>query len=314
MKRFAFFTFIALVLARPGVGNAQEEVSLDPDSPSVDANVTPDDVLTPGPPGPNVATQGTNLGLTEQDNLNALSSGSDPIEKPLLFSVDGDTVGLPGTAVNAQSLTFGEEAQGDIFRARRSLGGNYLFRDEQQLGFQLGDDVDALSSPTGPDIYFSIDTFTSNSKFGAGDNASKIFAGSLSSVFADAVIIGIDPLDDIDALVLLDLGTRGVVDPGIDVALFSLGRTSPSTFTSSGNSYSPGVLGSLSPADILISDFTGSGGVSLFAPAADLGLKPDDNVNALSVAATPEPTSYLIWSLFSLVILLRKRRGLSHLV
>ena len=93
---------------------------------------------------------------------------------------------------------------------------------------------------------------------------------------------------------------NGVLDPGLDLALFSVSTFSPSTFTQSGGSYTPGLPGFLSPADVLFTDFTGE--FSLFAPAAELGLASDDELNALDTAI-PEPLSLVVWSFLAIGLL-----------
>lgn len=134
----------------------------------------------------------------------------------------------------------------------------------------------------------------------------EIFA-SPTSPFALASTLGLDMLDDIDALILYDLNMSGSsiwggpgAEPGIDYALFSLshGSASLSRF-------------GLSPADIFFTDFSGS--FSLYASAANLGLQVKtsrggnpDNVDALEIV--PEPTTIALLGLGGLA-LLRKRRA-----
>ena len=70
----------------------------------------------------------------------------------------------------------------------------------------------------------------------------------------------------------------------MDLALFSLSTFSNSVLPP--NSF-------VSSADILFTDFQGS--YSVFASAADLGLRPDDELNALATDIVPEPASLLLW-------------------
>lgn len=285
--------------------------SIDPASPEIDGNITPDDVLKTGPV---IHTQGTSLGLQDNffggifDNLNALSYGQDPILGPLFFSVDRVAVGLPGTDVNAQAQPGVEEAHGDVYTALPPSGSNSLFIDEQQLGLTpgfFGDDIDALELDTEPMsfTYFSIDflsttNFSSTDPFGnpiANDILISSGGGSFGFFALGEIDIGLDPGDDLDALVL---------DVANNRALFSLSTFSPSTFTFSGNPYVPGVKGFLSPADILITDFTGS--FSLFASAADIGLRSDDEVDALDTV--PEPGTILLMTLGLVGIALNQYR------
>ena len=284
--------------------------SVDPASPAIDGSLTPDDVLEPDP---SIFIPGTNLGLTDDffnglfDNLNALSYGRDPIQNPLYFSVDRVAIGLPETDVNSQAQPGAEEAHGDVYKTLPPFGNNSLFIDEQQLGLApgfFGDDLDALDLDTqsNPEFtFFSVD-FLSFPNSGKQDD---ILVNNINNVYADgASDIGIDEEDDLDALILFDVTPdgmggfisepNGILDPGLDQALFSLSTFSPSTFTSTGNSYNPGVKGFLSPADILKTDFTGD--FSLWAAASELGLLPDDELDTLdtTVADVPEPLNFVI--------------------
>jgi hypothetical protein len=299
MKRVLFFSLI--IILTPVIAGATPKFSIDPASPAIDGNITPDDVLIPGPA---VHTQGTSLGLVDDfffglfDNLNALSYGQDPIERsPLMntlyFSVDRVTVGLPGTDVHSQAQPGVEEAHGDVYRALPPFGSNRLVIDEEELGLTpgfFGDDVDALELDTEPSpyTYFSIDSLSATNGFGTFDFANDILisaGGSSFDTFAEGVSsIGLDSGDDLDALVLLDLGTFGVLDPGVDMALFSISTFSPSALTSGGI---------YSPADILFTDFTGS--FSLWASAVDIGLDPYDEVDALDTV--PEPATIFLMAI-----------------
>jgi hypothetical protein len=300
MKRIPLAVLVLAASFAPVVavaGPVLPKFSLDPASPSVDANLTPDDVVRPGP---TVQTPGTDLGLLDDfftgvfDNLDALSYGRDPLTGPLYFSVDRVAVGSPGTAVNLEAAPGASGAHGDVFVALPPLLTNLLFIDQQSLGLQpdfFGDDLDALEldSPILPFAYFSIDALSATNAFGAGALAGDVLVSSGNGTFgtfAEGVAhIGLHSDDDLDALVLLDLGVKGRLDPGLDVAWFSLSTFSPSAFTFTGNPYIPGVPGFLSPADVLVTSFTGSFG--LLAPAASLGLEADDELDALDTV--PEP-------------------------
>ena len=310
MKKVVFVTFVIIIL-NPLIAGAvliEPKFSIDPASPAIVGNITPDDVLKTGPV---VHTEGLSLGLKDNffsgdfDNLNALSYGQDPIMNPLFFSVDRVAVGLPGSDVYSQAQPGVEEAAGDVYTTLPPFGSNSLFIDEQQLGLTpgfFGDDLDALEldSEPNPWTYFSIDSLSATNGYGAGDLANDILISDGSGGFGifapgevqvlpsgDRVGIGLDPFDDLDALVLLDVINPGVLDPRVDLALFSLSTFSSSAYTFSGNPYSPGVKGFLSPADILFTDFTGS--FSLWASASDIGLYSYDEVNALDTV--PEPAT-----------------------
>jgi hypothetical protein len=286
-----------LVMAEPVV--SEPKFSLDPASPAIAGDLTPDDVLTPGPV---VLIHGSSLGLQDSfltgvfDNLEALSFGKDPIRNPLFFSVDRVAVGLPGTAVFFQAQPGVEEAHGDVYVSLPPFGSNALVIDEEQLGLTpgfFGDDLDGLELDTNPPpVYFSLDALSASNGFGAGSLANDIFLNSLGNIVCEGESqIGLDPGDDLDALVF---------DAATNTALFSLSTFSPSTFTASGTPYRPGVKGFLSPADILITRCTGS--FSLWAAAADLGLRPDDNVDALDTVPEPATIGLMALGLIGLVV------------
>lgn len=297
---------------RPGFTEAVV-FSIDQASPAIDGTITPDDVLVSGP---NVSVAGSSLGLRDNfssgdfDNLNVLSYGNNPIANPLFFSVDRVAVGLPGSSVNVEAQPGKEEAAGDVFRSLPPLNSNSVFVDEQTLGLSpgfFGDDLDALELNSQTQrVYFSIDQLSSSNSFGAGSLANDVFLNDLTGVFASGEThIGLLESDDIDALALYDVFEPGILNPGIDKALFSLSTFSPSTFTYSGTSYVPGVIGSLSPADVLLTDFTG--GFSLWAAAGEIGLRSDDEVDALSTRAVPTPATLALLS-FGLVGIGYQRR------
>lgn len=277
--------------AQASPASAQIAFSLDPASPSLSGGLTPADVLLPGP---TLAIPGSALGLNSSfpagpyDNLDALSTGNDPIVPALFFSVDRLALGQPGTAVRSQADP-SSDAAADIFFSALN-GQNSLSVDGPTLGLTpglLGDDIDALAFETPSPltrVYFSVDSLSLTN----GNQASSILSSTGTgswTLFSDALSMGISPQSDLDALLLLDRGVLGgAAEPGIDLALFSLSSLSPDTFTGSGGAYLPGVLGQLSPADVLYTTFDGT--FQLYAKAADLGLLPDDELDAL---ATPVP-------------------------
>ncbi len=309
MKHLLCKAFVLLVVTVPFATPAvaiDPKFSIDPASPSIDGlDITPDDVLEKGPA---VYTQGRDLGLKDDffagafDVLNALSYGKDPITKPLYFSVDRVAVGLPGTAVYAQAAPGVEEAAGDVFKTWASpiQRTNVLFIDETELGLIpgfFGDDLDALDldqQPT-PWTYYAFDSLSFSNDFGFGTRANDIYASlgqGDQKIYFDLEALGFDPFDDLDALVLLDVLNNGIVNPGVDQALFSLSTFSPSTFTYSGLNYLPGVLEHMSPSDILWTDFREW---RLFAAAENLGLHADDELNALDTV--PEPASLALFGI-----------------
>jgi hypothetical protein len=300
MKRILI---LGIVLALPGTGMAEFSFSVDPASPAINGDITPDDVLYIGPI---VAVQGADLLLQGGlDNLDAVSNGRNPLANPVLFSVDRVAVGLVGSDVSVQSGL--REAHGDVYLALPPLGNNRLLLEERQLGLTpgfFGDDTDALEPDLQPDhpVYFSIDSLSASN---VGALANDIFVDLLGLLFASGEThVGLDPLDDLDALALDDSFQPGVLNPGIDRALFSLSKFSPSAFTVTGNPYIPGVAGSLSPGDILLTDFTGH--YSLWASAAAIGLLETDELDGL--ATVPEPASLLLFGI-GLAAWARKERA-----
>ena len=311
----ASIILIALSTSVSYAGVIDPHFAIDPASPSIDGNITPDDVLRTGPA---VLQQGTGLALQDDffsgffDNLNALSYGQDPVTRPppgrdlpIYFSVDRVAVGVPGSAVHTEAAPGSEEAAGDVFVTSFPgvSGTNNQFIDEEALGLVpgfFGDDLDALEldSYASPYYYFSVDGLSLSLDWtdlwaGTGNGTVYQYADGESQ-------IGLHADDDIDALILFDVNLDNRATPGVDMALFSLSTFSPSTFTYSGGAYRPGEQGALSPSDILFTDFTGS--FSLWAAAADVGLLAHDELNALDTVS--EPGTWALLAL-GLVFLLR---------
>jgi len=116
--------------------------------------------------------------------------------------------------------------------------------------------------------------------------------------------------DDIDALVVSDQTPdqfppfviptpNGILNPGIDTALFSLAPGSPTL-----SIFSPGLGRTFSAADVFLTAF--GGGFVVYASAESLGLLPTDNIDALDIrigvlppelgqfSAVPEPGTYAL--------------------
>ncbi len=257
---------------------------------------------------------GDQLGLTRDpgggggDNLNALSFGMERVAPPAFFSVNPFAQGQPGSAVHQQFQDEGFGFVGGIFQSQAPADSNILYRSTEQVGLTRGptpsfetEDINALSLVGPPtdvwpptDVYFSIDF-----DLDAPTLSSNIFLNDLANVFADASAIGLDPADDLDALWLWDVGDRGVLDPGVDQALFSLAMGSPTLDQFD-----------ISQGDILFTDFTGE--FRVWKTASQLGLLPTDNLNALSSSMVPEPGTWVMWGLLAagwpLARSVRKRR------
>ena len=91
LEYVSYSLLLGLLLGNTTPSQAQTltTFSVDPASPAIDGNLTPDDVLERGP---GVFIQGTDLGLTDDffngffDNLNALSYGRDPIQNRMALT------------------------------------------------------------------------------------------------------------------------------------------------------------------------------------------------------------------------------------
>jgi len=318
-RALLLFLFLAMFNAIDAkAGPIDVRFSLDSASPSTSINITPADVLLPGPV---VDIPGRSLGLQENfpsgpyDSLADFSFGRDPIQGPLYFSVDRVSVGLPGTAVFAQAQPGVASAAGDVFQALPPVGGNSLFIRGAQLGLApgfFGDDLDGLelNAKPSPNTYFAIGRLSATNSFGAGTLASDILVSAGNgqfTVYATNAMMGLQPNDGIDGLVLWSQNLGQVADPGIDMALFSVDPFSPDAFTETGLNYIPCVPGHMSPADVCFTNFTGS--FSLWASAGALGLRPDDNVDALATIPEPGGLVLLGGSLVAFGICRRRRRA-----
>lgn len=146
-------------------------------------------------------------------------------------------------------------------------------------------------------IYFSVNPDGSAlTGVMAADVLTVAPGAGVATLFAPAPTLGLVPApglgDDLDGLVIWDLGTEGELDAGLDYALFSLSAGSPSL-----------TLFGLDPADVFFTDFTGA--FATFADALDLGLLPGpagappglfgDNIDALEIGVVPLPAA--VWLL-----------------
>ncbi|HNO77078.1 MAG TPA: CARDB domain-containing protein [Phycisphaerae bacterium] len=250
----------------------------------------------------------------------------------MFFSVDRASAGVLSSAVREEFMS--EEAQGDVFAidmSQPSLA-PYQEMDEESLGldpFFNGDDIDALSVRESANVGASVGygfEYSSLWRFSTlvgqpgiklagapnldGVTPDDILIGITNEIFASGVgDIGLLPGDAIDALSLMDVtpdatdprGYRdepnGILDPGFDFAMFSLDPFSPSVLTAAQG-------GTLSPADILVTDFTGIYGIGF--QASELGLLQADNVDGLSIL--PEPRAMLLVLVGGVLIVMRRRR------
>ena len=154
-------------------------------------------------------------------------------------------------------------------------------------GFQ--DNIDAVElddlDPTGDrvhdvGVYFSLDP--ASPTLGGGSGANLFFAppGAARVPFSAAANIGLIPGNDIDALVMWDRGAIGVMNPGMDIAVFSLTPGSPAM------AGADGVLGTaddFSPGDLFVTSFNGF--FCLYTRPGQLGMLATDNIDGLDAQA-----------------------------
>jgi hypothetical protein len=300
-------------------------ISLDGLSPS---GLDPADLLNPGGPPPSTQVLAANLGLQLGDDLDALSPGTDAVQdlNILFFSVDRMSAGVGPNPLQTPLDVFGQaglnQQAGDIFVTTTQagvwsvpVGFNGLHINQSSLGElpQIGplvqnanpanqDRLDAMTFEefdlVGNDlvqdvpVYFSLDAASPSLvvPVSAADILISPAGGGLFGVFAPAASMGlVAGQDDLDALVLLDLGVVGMLDPGQDLALFSL---------------APGSV-SGGPADIFMTTFGGNSWIQY--PAGSLGLLPSDNVDALEVQI-PEPGCLMLLLVGAVGCVARRRR------
>jgi hypothetical protein len=113
----------------------------------------------------------------------------------------------------------------------------------------------------------------------------------VAGIYALAGQMGLQPADDIDAVAVFESGgNRRVANPGVDRALFSLARNSPSLRGPDGVA---GTADDISPADVLITSFAGN--FAVFMRASQLGLQTTDNIDALDVEPFARPEVFDWW-------------------
>jgi hypothetical protein len=302
-----------LILFGPADESRADVFSIDVASPSVPA-VNPADILHAGP-GRHVTA--ADLGLRPGDNLDALSGGLDIVtgSDVIHFSIDRESTGVQGPFSGYNWDAFAQailnQQAGDIFVTTNSQGIqsapqgiNYLDVNQHQFGLvPLGtmfpplfnnqnndqDNVDAYSmeefnfdlttgKPEVP-VYFSLGA-GSPTLAALGASAADILVYDPDnglSVALSHTSMGLLETDDIDALAL-----NFSAETGGPRAYYSLSRGSDTV----------GLLGA-SPADVFLTDFSGTGSSLVIYEAADLGLAAEDNVDALETNAIPEPAG--IW-------------------
>ncbi len=327
MKKIAFMTLAASLLAANSLYGQHFSAGFNVQQNSGTAFLDVDNIYSPNSGVPSMKL----LGTTSTANYNvdafsfaslAINPNSLPPNRFFEFSVTGSSTGALASAVNWQAST--NEAHSDIFRSTGS-GSNIVLYDGN--GSISGLNEVGIAEPSGSapgidgydgmrqlpfssdyaanhSIYWSVDSTAITGPYAPGQaadvfvaTANHTFANS-PSLFAGATAIGLTTNDDIDALEVFDGGAIGEFDTG-DTILFSLTPNSPTL----------AALG-FSAADVLAFN-AGDTGPSLFASASSLGLKADDDLNALSVRTIPEPGSAVLFAAIGLLGLAgcRRRRG-----
>ena len=159
---------------------------------------------------------------------------------------------------------------------------------------------------TPDDIFVSRSADNHPDEFDLERNAQDQFSGKIIlDVYADGVDkIKLLPGDAIDALILSDVGRRGYLNSG-DEALFSLDELSPSVevLANEGDIYYTDFQRAFDPVK------PWDEGGSLFAAAADFGLHPDDELNALDIFRVPSPGAGLTLICGFVLIVPSRRRA-----
>jgi hypothetical protein len=297
----------------------------------------PDTIYTPGGPPPLVGPGALPAFpgppppyLPAAYIIDGLSSGLDAGNQ-YMYSVTFGSLGLPASPVafevavgTGPSHIFGPgpvlgplpaEAEGDVFTVVGPGFGAVVTptafapvpTDEFFLGLNVGggpagDNLNSLTyrMPAVPGgFYYSL------AAGGLGASPllpADIALAGVAGPWAPAPALGLDLVggpgsDDIDALLVRDLGILGIYEPGIDFVAFSL---TPGSATLGALGYVPGTGG----ADL----FVPAGALpALFMPAVAFGLLPTDNLDAIDVV--PEPSSALLLLGTTLPLLLRRRRA-----
>lgn len=256
-----------------------------------------------------VHLQGTNalgftaadLGLDPSDDVDAISIVHQAVPSAFFFSVvdqPSHDEGVDGTAVRRASTD--AEVKADIFvtfalAPPSGNGANISWVDEFRLGLlpqtegaASDDDLNALDVevPASPvPLLFSVGAGAVGAEASAvasvpaAERGCTIFSSNLdgtNSVVWTCAELGLEPDDEIDALVVLGVGDEP------RTALFSVSPDSVGA-TGSGVAAQAGEAA----ADIFVSD--GSGTNQLYIEERALGLLPDDDLDALAIRSAGDP-------------------------
>jgi hypothetical protein len=127
-------------------------------------------------------------------------------------------------------------------------------------------------------IYFSLDVGSPSLGAGSGADIFHAAAGAFFGPFSISTDIGLGSGNELDALVMWDRGVLGVMDPGQDIAVFSL---APGSTALNGPDAVAGTADDLSPADLLDNDFNGF--FCIYIRPGQLAMRQVDNIDGLDV-------------------------------
>lgn len=249
-------------------------------------------VNPPGSVPPGVGFSGTNfVDLFDPDSpdRDALSAGYEPLDSEMLwdvmFSVDRDAQGLPGTGVHSR-FTSGHAVGGDYYFANPHLGpgmnavmsltevhhGLAGGPASQQEHYDNIDGAEIWDSRLGVEVPYSGFTFRGDALYDSvvGTPGGDAVIRENNVPFIHPHDLGLKEEDNVDALAL-DIGFEQEMNigDGLVEVLFSLAPGSPSLFGPDG---APQTADDYSPADIFYTDLSGK--FDIAGPTGLLGIFP----------------------------------------
>lgn len=267
-----------------------------------------------GGPGPQIEVARIAYGLIAGDNTDALSANTLQPKNDryrLVFSGDQGSAGAPGTPYRAEAVLNQAPSDlwqmvnlpaGDAWNAWLACapvmipGGHVMF--SNQTAYNLiftaapgagplagnDDNLDGVElddlDPSGDlvhdlGVYFSLDA-ASPSAASPSDIYFSAPGAAAFATFAADWRLGLNANNNVDALVIWDRTQIGIVDPGVDLALFSL---APGSAALAGPDGVAGTADDFSAADIFVTGFTNT--FCLYTRFGQLGMRFQDNVDAL---------------------------------
>ena len=247
------------------------------------------------------------LGLFDNDSGHSAGEEDPTVAPVLYFSISEESMGFSGTVMRhqynrnqqagdryvtagwltrspTQTLTSGlpalrpmTEPLLSVNQSKYNLIPSIDWPFENQYipvsGTHRQDDIDALEiddlNPAHDPMYFTLDGSSPTlATLSASPDDILIANGTSVSVFAYGSTMGLPDGYLVDALAVWDRGTEGTLDPGVDVAIFSLGTVAANLLGFSG-------------ADVFVTDFTGR--FLLYLDHEELRLLATDELDALDV-------------------------------